>query len=151
MENTSTSKIFSIVLGILVLGLIVGLLLTYQKDDGENEIEENVETEQVENNEITNESAVDTTTTTTTTQTVVETSTSYTLVEVATHNTEANCWTAINGGVYDLGAWVKKHPGGDKAILSLCGIDGSSAFNTKHGGAELQLSILAGFKIGNLK
>ena len=75
---------------------------------------------------------------------------SYTLAQISTHSTDTDCWTTINGGVYDLGAWVKKHPGGEKAILSLCGIDGSAAFNGKHGGAELQLSILDGFKIGNL-
>ena len=77
--------------------------------------------------------------------------TTYTLVEVSTHNTPTDCWTTINGGVYDLGAWVKKHPGGEANILKLCGIDGSVLFNGKHGGVELQLSILAGFKIGSLK
>lgn len=72
------------------------------------------------------------------------------LSEVAQHNTRSTCWSAINGGVYDLTSWIPNHPGGEQAIISLCGIDGSSAFNRQHGGSRKVLAVLAGFKIGTL-
>jgi cytochrome b involved in lipid metabolism len=76
------------------------------------------------------------------------TSSVVTLEEVATHNTRESCWTMINGDAYDLTSWIPQHPGGEDAILQLCGTDGSAQFNGQHGGAAQQAAILAGFKIG---
>ncbi|WKZ28603.1 MAG: cytochrome b5-like heme/steroid binding domain-containing protein [Patescibacteria group bacterium] len=75
----------------------------------------------------------------------------YTMAEVAAHAGAASCWSAINGSVYDLTSWIGKHPGGESAILSLCGRDGSATFNNQHGGSALQENRLASFKIGALK
>jgi cytochrome b involved in lipid metabolism len=75
----------------------------------------------------------------------------YTLAQVAVHNTKSDCWTTINGGVYNVTTWISNHPGGESAIMSLCGTDGSSTFNGKHGGQPRPVSELAGFKIGILK
>ena len=75
---------------------------------------------------------------------------SYTLSEVSKHNSAASCWSAINGNVYDLTAWIDKHPGGPDKILGLCGQDSSAAFNKQHGGKEKQETTLATFKIGRL-
>jgi cytochrome b involved in lipid metabolism len=75
----------------------------------------------------------------------------YTMADVAAANTPAKCWTAINGKVYDVTAWEKKHPGGEPAILKLCGIDGSNLFNKQHGGQPQPEQALAGFQIGVLK
>lgn len=69
---------------------------------------------------------------------------------IAAHNTRSSCWSSINGSVYDLTSWIPNHPGGEKAILQLCGIDGSQKFNSQHGGGEKQLMMLSGFKIGVL-
>lgn len=74
----------------------------------------------------------------------------YTMADVAKHNSGTSCWTAINGGVYDVTSWINQHPGGAQAILSLCGIDGSAAFNGQHGGQARPESELATFKIGTL-
>lgn len=74
----------------------------------------------------------------------------YTLADVAGHATQASCWTAINGKVYDVTSWISKHPGGARAILGLCGKDGSSAFNGQHGGQARPASELATFIIGTL-
>lgn len=74
-----------------------------------------------------------------------------TMSDVQAANTPAKCWTAINGKVYDVTAWEKKHPGGEPAILKLCGIDGSSLFNKQHGGQPQPEKALAGFQIGVLK
>jgi cytochrome b involved in lipid metabolism len=68
--------------------------------------------------------------------------------EVATHASREDCWSIINGNVYDLTSWIPKHPGGEQAILQLCGSDGSAKFGGQHGGAPKQAAILAGFKIG---
>jgi cytochrome b involved in lipid metabolism len=70
--------------------------------------------------------------------------------EVALHNKPTDCWTSINGKIYDLTAFASKHPGGDKAIFSICGIDGSKAFNGQHGGQEKPEMVLKGFDIGTL-
>lgn len=75
---------------------------------------------------------------------------SYTLANIAVHNNGSSCWSAINGGVYDLTSWINQHPGGSQAILSICGKDGSAAFNDQHGGQRRPANELAGFKIGVL-
>ncbi|HVM91152.1 MAG TPA: cytochrome b5-like heme/steroid binding domain-containing protein [Verrucomicrobiae bacterium] len=75
---------------------------------------------------------------------------SYTMADVQKHNSGSSCWTAINGNVYDVTNWINQHPGGPDAILSLCGTDGSSAFNGQHGGQGRPESELATFKIGTL-
>jgi cytochrome b involved in lipid metabolism len=73
-----------------------------------------------------------------------------TLAEVAQHNSRSDCWAAIDGSVYDLTSWIPNHPGGEQAILQLCGTDGSSKFNGQHGNDSRAKGVLAGFKIGTL-
>lgn len=73
-----------------------------------------------------------------------------TLEQVAQHASRESCWSVINGSVYDLTGWIPNHPGGERAILSMCGTDGSARFNGQHGGSARPTSILAGFKIGEL-
>ncbi len=74
----------------------------------------------------------------------------YTLAQVATHDSASSCWTAINGKVYDLTSWISKHPGGRAAILSLCGRDGSAAYNDQHAGERRPANELAGFYLAPL-
>lgn len=52
----------------------------------------------------------------------------YTLEDVAQHNTELDCWTAVDGRVYNIAPFVHQHPGGRK-ILQAAGIDGSEIFS----------------------
>lgn len=75
----------------------------------------------------------------------------YTLAEVAAHANSSDCWSAINGSVYNLTSWVPRHPGGEKAIESICGKDGSAAFNGQHAGGKAQAELLVSMKIGTLK
>ena len=77
--------------------------------------------------------------------------TSYTLADIAAHNSQSSCWSTISGDVYDLTAWIGQHPGGEGAILSICGADGTSAFMGQHGYNGRVNTILASFKIGVLK
>jgi cytochrome b involved in lipid metabolism len=80
----------------------------------------------------------------------VTTPSGITLTQIAQHSSRSNCWSAINGSVYDLTSWIPNHPGGEEKILSLCGIDGSSRYNSKHGGEAKPARMLAGFKLGIL-
>ncbi len=74
----------------------------------------------------------------------------YTLAEVSQHKTENDCWTAVNGGVYDLSPFVHSHPGGVPNITKLCGIDGTTIFTAQHSGQEAPEAELASLKIGVL-
>ncbi|MDB5225190.1 MAG: Cytochrome b5-like Heme/Steroid binding protein [Candidatus Adlerbacteria bacterium] len=74
----------------------------------------------------------------------------YTMAAVATHNSAASCWSVVNGKVYDLTSWINQHPGGKSAILSMCGRDGSAAFNGQHGGERRPESELASFYLAAL-
>ena len=57
-------------------------------------------------------------------------STPYSLEDVSKHATKADCWTTINGKVYDVTKFISNHKGGDK-ILAVCGIDGTDLFTGK--------------------
>jgi cytochrome b involved in lipid metabolism len=76
--------------------------------------------------------------------------TSYTKSQVAEHSTATSCWSIIDGKVYDLTDWISRHPGGEQAILILCGKDGTEAFHGQHGDAQRQADVLATMKIGDL-
>ncbi len=86
----------------------------------------------------------------TTPSTPSPTTSTYSLAAVATHNNASSCWSAINGNVYDLTRWINQHPGGPGAILSICGKDGSAAFNDQHGGQGRPANELAGFHLAPL-
>lgn len=75
---------------------------------------------------------------------------SYTLAQLVTHNTAKSCWTNVRGNVYDVTSWIGKHPGGDAAILAMCGKNATAAFEGQHGGQARPESELAAFKIGVL-
>jgi cytochrome b involved in lipid metabolism len=74
----------------------------------------------------------------------------YTMDKVKANNSATNCWSAINGNVYDLTRWISSHPGGSGAIRSLCGTDGSAEFNGQHGGSGTPQARLAGYLLGPL-
>ena len=71
----------------------------------------------------------------------------YTLAEVSQHAAPTDCWTSINGEVYNLTPFVTEHPGGAK-ILQICGKDGTELFTGQHG--QQQLDFAQQFKIGTL-
>jgi cytochrome b involved in lipid metabolism len=76
--------------------------------------------------------------------------TSYTLAQVATHKSTTDCWSVVNGGVYDLTKWIGKHPGGPGVIEAMCGVDGTAAYNGQHKGSSSAASYLGQYKIGTL-
>lgn len=54
----------------------------------------------------------------------------YTMDEVAQHNSKSDCWTVISDDVYNLTGYVNRHPGGDE-ILRACGKDGTELFDSR--------------------
>jgi cytochrome b involved in lipid metabolism len=70
--------------------------------------------------------------------------------EVASHNTEADCWTVVDGTVYNLTSYISNHPGGAGPLTSLCGKDGSAAFSSQHGSQAAPVSALAALAVGVL-
>lgn len=73
----------------------------------------------------------------------------YTLADIATHNTAESCWTAIKGNVYDMTAFISQHPGGERGILKTCGKDGTQDFLGAHSRGPAEKS-LTNFIIGTL-
>jgi len=69
---------------------------------------------------------------------------------VAMNDSEASCWSVINGNVYDLTDWISSHPGGASRILGLCGIDGTSQFEGKHGGSAAAEGTLESYLLGSI-
>jgi cytochrome b involved in lipid metabolism len=73
-----------------------------------------------------------------------------TMNKVRENNSASSCWSVISGNVYDLTNWISAHPGGNSAITSLCGVDGTSAFNSQHRGQSRPESRLSSFLLGKL-
>lgn len=78
------------------------------------------------------------------------TNTALTSDEVLKHNSGQDCWSVINGQVYDLTSYVSAHPGGATLISAICGKDGSAAFSGQHAGQSKPESTLAAFVLGPL-
>jgi len=130
------------VVGIVVIALIiVGVSIMGSKQPKNSPSQTTSETATTDTAENTQDSATASPATTTVT---------FTMTDVATHNNEDSCYTAVSGSVYDVTLWIYKHPGGAAKILAICGKDGTSAFEGKHGGQPKQEETLASFKIGEL-
>jgi len=74
----------------------------------------------------------------------------YTLAQVKTHSKPTNCWSAINGKVYNLTKWISRHPGGRTFIVGICGKDATAAFKGQHGLTGTPAKRLATYRIGTL-
>ena len=77
--------------------------------------------------------------------------TTYSRADVAKHSKPSDCWTVINGKVYNLTKWIDRHPGGPGVIEMICGKDGTGAFNGQHGGQRRPTSELTNYLIGSLQ
>lgn len=53
----------------------------------------------------------------------------YTVEEVKQHNKRDDNWLMIDGKVYDLSRWAKKHPGGAKILGHYAGEDATVNMN----------------------
>ena len=71
--------------------------------------------------------------------------------QVKKHNTSTDCWSIVNGKVYNLTDWISKHPGGSSRIIAMCGKKSSKRFNAQHAGAAAPAFNLAKYQIGVVK
>ncbi len=77
---------------------------------------------------------------------------SYSKSTVANHNRASDCWTIVDGNVYNLTKFVARHPGGRKRIIRMCGRDASAAFRGQHSsGSRASTVVLKRYKIGTLR
>lgn len=98
----------------------------------------------------TSKPAATSTPTPTPTPTATVVTSKYTMEEVKKRNSANECWSVIDGKVYNLTKWITAHRGGPQAILFLCGKDGTSAFNAQHKGASSPESVLTTYLLGPL-
>lgn len=73
-----------------------------------------------------------------------------TSADVSQHATPDDCWTIIDGAVYDMTPFLNQHPGGSAAIAGICGVDGTAGFLAQHGSASAPNAQLESLKIGVL-
>jgi cytochrome b involved in lipid metabolism len=73
-----------------------------------------------------------------------------TVAEVLKHNTVSDCWSVVNGNVYNLTSYVSNHKGGAAVITAICGKDGTKAFSGQHAGASKPNADLSSLLVGPL-
>lgn len=73
------------------------------------------------------------------------------LQEVAQHDSAGDCWSVVEGKVYDLSDFIKRHPAGSGAVIEMCGINASEDFMDEHAGQSEPLGWLEVFQIGTLQ
>lgn len=139
------SKLTAGVVTALIVAIGAGLYVASNPDNGQNS---DTESQQTTQTTMQSEPADN------------DVSQEYTLEDVAMHSTEDDCWTTINGSVYDLTSYIPRHPGSDN-ILSACGVDATSYFSGEQSGelggtndhtsSNSALNQLERLKIGTLK
>lgn len=72
----------------------------------------------------------------------------FTRAEVAAHRSSDSCWTIIHNNVYDITAWVPKHPGGD-LVRQGAGTECTAIFESSHP-PYVNEAYLSKYKIGEL-
>lgn len=58
----------------------------------------------------------------------------YTIDQVAEHNNASSCWKIIEGGVYDLTAYLPDHPTDEEIFTRWCGREATPAWQDKGNG-----------------
>ena len=121
-----------------------------ESNETESTEDEQTETEEVESAEPTEEVIEEEPAEEEVVEEPEEVSSVFTMAMVSENDDASSCWSVINGNVYDLTGWISEHPGREGPILGLCGIDGSSAFNGRHGGQSNPANELQSFLLGPL-
>ena len=77
----------------------------------------------------------------------------FTLAHVAAHDKPGDCWMAIGGVVYDVSAYVPRHPAPVSVISEWCGKEATRAYATKNRGrahSARATGLLSQFEVGVL-
>ncbi|MFM8841597.1 MAG: cytochrome b5 domain-containing protein, partial [Actinomycetota bacterium] len=75
----------------------------------------------------------------------------FTAEEVSQHNTATDCWTIVDGFVYDVTTFTRRHPGGAEKIEEMCGVNATEDYLDEHDGQREPKEWLETLKIGRLK
>lgn len=74
----------------------------------------------------------------------------YTMADVERRNTAEQCWTVVDGTIYDVSSFIARHPAGTQDIINMCGKDASESFLGQHSGQAEPEKWLATLKVGAL-
>lgn len=77
----------------------------------------------------------------------------YSLEDIAAHNSDGDCWMAIEGVVYDISAYIPSHPTPPSVLLPWCGKDATEGMRTKGYGRDhspVAWGMLDEYQIGTL-
>lgn len=58
------------------------------------------------------------------------------LDDLASHNTEKDCWIVVEGKVYDITSYVPRHPVPPAVLLAWCGKEATEGMRTKGYGRD---------------
>lgn len=75
----------------------------------------------------------------------------FTLEEISKHSSAGDCWTIVDGSVYDVTTFINRHPSGSKQIVKMCGRDASEDFLEEHSGQREPKTWLETLRIGKVK
>lgn len=77
-----------------------------------------------------------------------------TLADVAEHDGAQSCWLSIEGKVYDVTAYLERHPAPPAVLLAWCGREATEAMRTKGYGRDHSEAAWAGLeplRVGELE
>ncbi len=77
----------------------------------------------------------------------------YSLLQVAAHATQADCWIIVSNNIYSVSSYITMHPGGMNIITGLCGKDATNDFTTRAGTGSHSTyawGLLGGYLIGSV-
>ena len=74
----------------------------------------------------------------------------YSPAQVARHDTLDDAWVSVDGAVYDITHWIRKHPGGSIPLAQYAGRDMTDAFRAYHGPDGKAAKTLKSYYVGDL-
>lgn len=70
--------------------------------------------------------------------------------EIASHNNAKDAWIIVDGNVYDVTEFARRHPGGDRILHLFAGQDASDAFHSFHIVPERPRSMMNKLLVGRV-
>lgn len=67
---------------------------------------------------------------------------------MVTHNDAMDCWMELHGNIYDLTAFIPRHPGGPDYVTSHCGTNATEAWDMEH--SISLLGLVSSYNLGRV-